>query len=114
MSDRTPAKPLHDLVMKTLKEQGRSQNWLHKRTGVSRNTINAWARQPRPPSARTVLSVADALGLDRAEALRLGGVMSDAAAARQGVAPDLSEIPTDALVEELHRIGDELRRRIPD
>jgi transcriptional regulator with XRE-family HTH domain len=100
--------------MATLKEQGRSQNWLHKRTGVSRNTLTSWSRQPRPPSARTVLSVADALGLDRAEALRLGGVMSDATAAREGVAADLSEIPTDALVEELHRIGDELRRRISD
>jgi hypothetical protein len=52
--------------------------------------------------------------VDRAEALRLGGVMNDANAAREGTAADLSDIPTDALVDELHRIGDELRRRIAD
>jgi len=108
-----PAAPLHALVLATLAEQGRSQNWLHKRTGVSRNTIASWKTQPRPPQAGTVLTIADALGIDRGEALRLAGVMDDASAARTGTAPDLSEIPTDALVEELHRIGDELRRRIP-
>lgn len=101
-------------MLKTLSEQGRSQNWLHKRTGVSRNTIASWKAQPRPPQAGTVLTIADALGIDRGEALRLAGVMDDAAAARTGTAPDLSEIPTDALVEELRRIGDELRRRIPE
>jgi transcriptional regulator with XRE-family HTH domain len=107
VTDRAPAAPLHDLVLTTLKEQGRSQNWLHKRTGVSRNTITSWKTQPRPPQAGTVLTIADALGIDRGEALRLAGVMSDTKAAIEGTTVDLSEVHIDALLAEI-------RRRVPD
>ncbi|MEU4410679.1 GIY-YIG nuclease family protein [Streptosporangium sp. NPDC023963] len=98
-----PAAPLHALVLKTLSEQGRSQNWLHKRTGVSRNTIASWKAQPRPPQAGTVLTIADALGLDRGEALRLAGVMSDTKAAIEGTTVDLSEVDIDVLLAEIRR-----------
>ncbi|MDH2424838.1 helix-turn-helix transcriptional regulator [Sphaerisporangium sp. TRM90804] len=102
-ADRAPAAPFHALVLATLNEQGKSQNWLHKRTGISRNTISAWAKQPRPPQAGTVLAVADALGIDRGEALRLAGVMADTKAALEGTTVDLSEVDTEVLLAEIRR-----------
>lgn len=122
VTDRAPAAPLYELVTATLKITGITKAQLKQRSGVARSTIDLWRTQPRPPQPSTVLAVADALGIDRNEALRLAGVLDEEEARRldesgsiKGSPPvDLAEIPTDALVEELHRIGNELRRRIPE
>ncbi|MFI6510044.1 helix-turn-helix domain-containing protein [Streptosporangium sp. NPDC050855] len=114
MSDQPPAAPFHALVVSTLKRQGKNMTWLGQRSGVSRNTIGNWAKQPRPPQPGTVLQVADALGIEHDRALQLSG-LTDAPPPPLGEdLADLSTVPTDALVDQLRLIGDELRRRIPD
>jgi transcriptional regulator with XRE-family HTH domain len=55
---------------------------LAQRAGVNRGTIDNWARQPKPPLAATIVPVAERLGIDRDEALRLAGILTDAAAER--------------------------------
>lgn len=109
MTDRAPAAPLHEAVLETLRAQGKSKNWLHKHSKVARNTIDRWRVQPNPPQAATVIAVADVLGLDRSEALRLGGVIADVEVEVEssGRAVALDEVDTDVLLAEI-------RRRIPD
>jgi len=34
----------HDVLDKILKEQGRAQAWLAKKLGVSKATVNSWAK----------------------------------------------------------------------
>ena len=48
-------------------------------TGLPRATIERWRDQPRPPLPESVTKVADALGIDRDEALRLAGILDGAA-----------------------------------
>jgi len=80
MSDdvRVPARGLYLRVLERLALTGMTKTELRKRTGVARSTIDSWATQTAPPQARTVNKVADALGIDRVEALRLGGILDEA------------------------------------
>lgn len=107
MTESAPAAPFHQAVLRALRDQRKNKLWLHKETGVARNTINAWATQPRPPQARTVIRVADALGIDHAEALRLAGLAPSIAITAEKTPVPLSEVDTDVLLAEI-------RRRIPD
>lgn len=77
---RVPAHGLYLRVMERLALTGMTKTDLRRRTGVARSTIDSWATQATPPQARTVNKVADALGIDRVEALRLAGILDDAAA----------------------------------
>jgi hypothetical protein len=86
--------------MELLAEQGKSKLWLHQRSGVARDTINALAKQPRPPQAATVAAIADVLGMDRQEAARLAGLPVNTLTA---VTVDLSHITDEALLAEMHR-----------
>jgi transcriptional regulator with XRE-family HTH domain len=61
--------------------QGWTWTRLQERSGVARSTIYSWARIPTPPQPGTVNAVADVLGIPRAEALELAGILS-------GVIPD--------------------------
>jgi len=107
MTDRAPAARFHEAVMRALAEQGRTKNWLHKRTGVARGTIDAWATQPGMPQARTVLAVAEALDLDPAESLRLAGLLPHVTVDVDGQAVAITDVDTDVLLAEI-------RRRISD
>lgn len=114
MSDNAPARPFLDLIEATLKQQGKTKTWLAQRSSVSRAAINNWGWQPRPPQPGTVLQVADALGIEHDKALRLAGLTDEAPPPLDAGLSDLSTVPTDALVDQLRLIGDELRRRIPE
>jgi hypothetical protein len=103
MTEGAPAARFHEAVLRVLQEQGRSKNWLHNKTGVARSTVDAWAIQPRPPQARTVLAVAEALGMDRTDALRLAGVLADLTVDINDEAVALTELDTDVLLAELRR-----------
>lgn len=92
---RVPAHGLYLRVMERLALTGMTKTELRKRTGVARSTIDSWATQAAPPQARTVNKVADALGIDRVEALRLGGIL------------DETPVPAPALVAL-----DEFERRV--
>lgn len=107
MAEGAPAARFHEAVLRALADQNRSKNWLHTKTGVARSTIDAWKTQPRPPQARTVLKVAEALRMDRTEALRLAGVLTDLTVNVAGETVALAEVDTDVLLAEI-------RRRIPD
>lgn len=105
-----PALPYHAVVVATLQEQGKSKSWLSQRSGVSRNTIDNWAKQPRAPQAGTVVAVAKVLGIHPKLALQLAGVadvIERYEIDEQDGVPNLASVPTDVLMAEL-------RRRIPD
>lgn len=93
--------------MQALVRAGITKAQLHDRTGIARSTIDKWKTAPKPPQIPTVLAVADALGLDRDEAVRLAGIVKDVAVPERDGVPVLSEVSTDDLLREL-------RRRIPD
>lgn len=93
--------------MQALLDQGKTKHWLHKRSGIARNTIDRWRTQPKPPQAGTVIAVADALGMDRTQALQLGGVMPPINVVVDGETIPLADVDTDVLLAEV-------RRRIPD
>lgn len=103
MSDRAPAAAFHAAIKAALDQMGRTQVWLSKETGIPRSTLNAWKTQPRPPYAKTVIRVADALGMDRNEALRLAGRESDVRVALEDQVVSLDEVRTDDLLAEIRR-----------
>lgn len=107
MPDRAPAAPLYRRVVDALTDQGKSKTWLHQRSGVARNTVDNWAKQPKVPQVGTVLAVARALGIDEAEAVQLAGITANGGAIQEGAAIDLADVGTDALLAEI-------RRRIPE
>lgn len=108
----TPAAPFYARVMAELTSRGKGKLWLHKTSGVARNTIDNLEKQPRPPQAGTIAAIADTLGIDRKEAARLAGLPVDTL---QAVATtDLSALSSDQLAAESKRITDELRRRARD
>jgi transcriptional regulator with XRE-family HTH domain len=90
------AYPLFLRVERERSLRGWSATRLHNETGVSRSTIAKWATQQQPPQPGTVNAVADALGIERAEALRLAGILTDAPSANP-----LTEDELDALEREL-------------
>lgn len=89
MSDalRGIAYALYERVERERALRGWSATRLHTETGVSRSTIGKWATQTRPPLPATVNAVADALGIERAEALRLAGILTDLPAAGPDLTP---------------------------
>lgn len=111
-TDSPPALPLLELVEATLNLQGKTKTWLAEHSDVTRAAINNWRRQPRSPQAATVLAVADALGIEHGQALRLAGLSTGLPETESGPL-DLTAMPTDALVQLLHRATDELSRRPP-
>ena len=84
---RVPAHGLYLRVMERLALTGMTKTELRKRTGVARSTIDSWATQATPPQARTVNKVADALGIDRVEALRLAGILDETSAPAPQIVP---------------------------
>jgi transcriptional regulator with XRE-family HTH domain len=73
--ERYVASALYDLVDRERALKGWSWTMLEERSGVSRSTVGKWRTRAGPPQAGTVVAVADALGIDRLLALRLGGVL---------------------------------------
>jgi transcriptional regulator with XRE-family HTH domain len=84
-----PARPLYDRVEQIRLKRGLSKIEIADLIGVARSTIDKWQRNRRPPGARTVKDVAERLGIDHDEALRLAGITSAAGGGLQTV-PDLS------------------------
>ena len=71
-----PARPFWDRIQTVCATRGWSTVRLERESGVSRTTINKWKTQPRKPLAATVNAVADALDIDRVEALELAGILN--------------------------------------
>lgn len=103
VSSRAPAAPYYALVVDRLKRDGKGKLWLSQRSGVSRNTVDNWAKQPKPPQPATVLAVADVLGIDHDEALRLAGISPTATEPEEGEPVDLSKVSIDDLLAEVRR-----------
>lgn len=85
MSAIPPAQAWYRRVTEVIALRGWSKQELSDRSGVARSTIDGWQRNPRRPQAKSVNAVADVLGIDRAEALRLAGVTAPAG---DGTVPD--------------------------
>jgi transcriptional regulator with XRE-family HTH domain len=109
------AYPLYQRVERERALRGWSATRLRNETGVSRSTIAKWATQQQPPQPGTVNAVADALGIDRAEALRLAGILT-AATPLADVGIMLSDDDLDAterqLGVDLSKVDPELRRAV--
>lgn len=78
-----PAKPWYDTVIATIAVRGWTKAELSDRSGVARTTIDNWERNPRKPQAKSVNAVADAVGIPREQALRLAGIIAEAAEAER-------------------------------
>lgn len=104
-----PARPWYDLVIETIALKGWTKAQLADRSGVSRPTVDNWRTNPKPPQARSVNAVADALGIPREHALRLAGVIAGPSEAERSPPPALSEATKAMMREEL---GDELAARL--
>lgn len=108
---RAPAaRELYKLVLETTALKGWTKAELSERSGVARSTIDGWAKNPRPPQARSVAAVADVLGIDRAEAVRLAGIVK---AAPDKVSAHLrrvlqAELPPDVAARVIAHIEEEL------
>lgn len=74
---RSPARPWYDLVIETIALKGWTKAQLSERSSVSRPAIDNWRTNPKPPQARSVNAVADALGIPRNRALRLAGIIGN-------------------------------------
>lgn len=109
-----PALPLYKEILARLLTAGETKTWLSRTSGVSRGSIDNLAKQPRPPYAGTVVALADTLGIDRDEALRLAGVFAAETTTPPSTPLELHEVSSDVLVAEINRLAAELRRRIPE
>jgi transcriptional regulator with XRE-family HTH domain len=75
----SPARPWYELVNRERALRGWSKTELSDRSGVARTTIDNWSTNPRTPTAEAVNAVADVLGVDRARAHVLAGIVASAA-----------------------------------
>jgi transcriptional regulator with XRE-family HTH domain len=106
MSSIPPALAWYSRVTEAIALRGWSKAELSERAGVARSTIDGWQRNPRRPQAKSVNAVADTLGIGRAEALRLAGIVGEP---RQEPATRLSEETKRQMRDEL---GDEMAARL--
>jgi transcriptional regulator with XRE-family HTH domain len=111
MTARAPAKPWYDLVVETIALRGWSKTELAERAEIARSTIDEWQRNLRPPQAAKVNAVADVLGIDRAQALRLAGVITDG---QSDGRPPPSLLDDGIGREDADRVRDALRQVYPD
>lgn len=101
-----PARPLWDRIQTICADRGWSSVRLERETGVARQTISKWKTQPRTPQAATVNAVAQALGIEQEEALRLAGILSTS---EPPEAEDVAELRAE--VAELRRMNAEQQER---
>jgi transcriptional regulator with XRE-family HTH domain len=101
MSRPAPARAWYELVNETIAVKGWSVAELSERSGVARSTIYGWRDNPRKPQAKSVNAVADMIGIDRARAVRLAGiVLSEPAADEERVRPISAHLRRE-ITEEL-------------
>jgi len=93
-ADQAPARKWFELITETVAVKGWSIAELSARSGIARSTIYGWRDNQGKPQAKAVNPVADALGIDRARALRLAGVIP-------AVATPKTEAPTPEEIEDI-------------
>lgn len=93
-----PARPWYDLVIREIALRGWAKTELSDRSGVARTTIDNWNTNRRKPSAKAVNAVADALGISRAAAHVLAGIVVPGQPA--GIPPGLLDTIRRTLPEE--------------
>jgi transcriptional regulator with XRE-family HTH domain len=71
--DRTPGRPLWLAAERKRVAEGWTKGELVQRAGIGRVTYDRLESQSNPPIGRTVKKVADAIGMDYEDALRLAG-----------------------------------------
>lgn len=101
-----PAWPLYERIEEIRVRRGLSKVQVARAAGVSRQTVANLATQPRPPQPSTVAEIADALGIDREEALHLAGLTAGSGRA------DMSTTEMqDELIARIQRIRADPERR---
>lgn len=88
-----------------------NQTEIARRTGLTQPSVNRWRSvSPRPEN---VVAFARAYNRPALEAFKEAGFLTDEDVLLTEVQADVDSLSTDDLTALLHRIGDELRRRIP-
>lgn len=87
-----PARPLWERLERIRLDRGWTKVQLARVAGVDRTTLDKWRHQPRSPQPPTVKAVAEKLGIDSDEALRLAGITAPAVPD-----DDVDEDPTDRM-----------------
>jgi transcriptional regulator with XRE-family HTH domain len=103
------AYPLYQRVNRELALRGWTHVELQRKSGVARSTVAKWATGQQPPMPDRVNAVADALGIDRAEALRLAGILTEIPAPSMFGADELDQLEAELGVP-LDRLDPETRR----
>lgn len=101
-----PAGPLYDRIEEIRIRRGLTKMQVARAVGVNRQTIANLETQPRAPMAATVKQIADALGVDLDEAIRLAGIpLSSVDAAETAMEERVAELEREVagLREELRR-----------
>ena len=97
-----PARPWYEQVVSEIALRGWAKTELSYRSGVARTTIDNWNTNRHKPSAKAVNAVADTLGIDRAKAHVLAGIVAPKDDSRTAEEP---EIPPGLLAQ--------IRRTLP-
>jgi transcriptional regulator with XRE-family HTH domain len=110
-----PARPLWVRIAEIRTKRGWTWVRLERELdGVSRSTVDKWKVAPRSPQASTVNKVANRLGIDHVEALRLAGILpaepEDRGAAYEELAAEVAKLKR--LIAERSRVEEDLRRQI--
>jgi transcriptional regulator with XRE-family HTH domain len=107
-----PARPLFDLVESIRVRAGWTKTRLSEMTGVPRTTIERWRDQPRSPLPETVTKVADALCINRDEALHAAGILEEDPAATEQRGQTVAELR--ARLAEVAAISEGIERRLAE
>lgn len=110
MADATspPAQPWYRRVVYEAALRGWTKAELCKRAGVARSTVDKWETNPQKPQSKSVNAVADKLGIPRAEALKLAGIIAPAPD------PAQDEIPKELLDAYGQKIADVILGTVSD
>ena len=88
-----PARPWYNFILREIAQRSWTKTELSDRSGVARTTIDNWRTNRRSPTDGTVNDVADVLGIDRAAAHDLAGVIDP------GAGPEIES----AAMADLHK-----------
>ena len=107
-----PARPLFDLIESIRVRHGWTKTRLSEVTGLPRATIDRWQDQPRSPLPESVIKAADALGINRDEALYAAGILEYDPAATEQRGQTVAELR--ARLAEVNAVSEEIERRLAE
>ena len=106
--DRGAAYALYEAVQRALAAKGWTTTDLKRESGVARSTVSGWATRPRPPQKRSVRAVAESLGMDLDDALRMAGIIAQDGEPEEAPAAGGRDDTLEALQAQLKALLDRM------